>query len=56
MPKLIVAGQALSAVIDFERIRTICDKVGAYFMVDMAHIAGLVAPASIRRRCPMPIS
>ena len=34
---------AYPRIIDFERIRTICDSVGAYFMVDMAHIAGLVA-------------
>ena len=43
-PKLILAGaSAYSRVIDFARIREIADKVGAYFMVDMAHIAGLVA-------------
>ncbi len=43
-PKLIVAGaSAYSRIIDFKRIREICDKVGAYMMVDMAHIAGLVA-------------
>ena len=43
-PKLIVAGaSAYSRVIDFERFRNIADKVGAYLMVDMAHIAGLVA-------------
>ena len=43
-PKLVVAGaSAYPRIIDFERIRAICDKVGAYFMVDMAHIAGLVA-------------
>ncbi len=43
-PKLIVAGaSAYSRIIDFERIRAIADEVGAYFMVDMAHIAGLVA-------------
>ena len=43
-PKLIVAGaSAYSRVIDFEKIKEICDEVGAYFMVDMAHIAGLVA-------------
>lgn len=43
-PKLIVAGaSAYPRVIDFARIRQICDKVGAYMMVDMAHIAGLVA-------------
>lgn len=43
-PKLIVAGaSAYSRIIDFERIRKIADSVGALFMVDMAHIAGLVA-------------
>ena len=43
-PKLIIAGaSAYPRIIDFKRIRDICDKVGAYFMVDMAHIAGLVA-------------
>lgn len=43
-PKLILAGaSAYSRIIDFKRIREIADKVGAYFMVDMAHIAGLVA-------------
>ena len=43
-PKLIVAGaSAYARVIDFKRIREIADKVGAYMMVDIAHIAGLVA-------------
>ena len=43
-PKLIVAGaSAYPRVIDFERISKIAKSVGAYFMVDMAHIAGLVA-------------
>lgn len=43
-PKLIVAGaSAYPRVIDFERIAGIAKEVGAYFMVDMAHIAGLVA-------------
>lgn len=43
-PKLIVAGaSAYSRVIDFKKFREICDEVNAYFMVDMAHIAGLVA-------------
>ena len=43
-PKLIVAGaSAYPRIIDFARIRGIADEVGAYFMVDMAHIAGLVA-------------
>ncbi|MDD5276176.1 MAG: serine hydroxymethyltransferase [Methylovulum sp.] len=43
-PKLIVAGfSAYSRVWDWERFRGIADKVGAYFVVDMAHVAGLVA-------------
>lgn len=43
-PKMIVSGaSAYSRTIDFPRIREICDEVGAYMMVDMAHIAGLVA-------------
>lgn len=43
-PKLIVAGaSAYSRVLDFKKFKEICDEVGAYFMVDMAHIAGLVA-------------
>lgn len=43
-PKLIIAGaSAYSRTIDFAKIREICDEVGAYYMVDMAHIAGLVA-------------
>ena len=43
-PKLIVAGaSAYPRVIDFKKFREVADKVGAYLMVDMAHIAGLVA-------------
>ena len=43
-PKLIVAGaSAYPRIIDFARLRSIADEVGAYLMVDMAHIAGLVA-------------
>lgn len=43
-PKLIVAGaSAYARVIDFKKFREIADEVGAMFMVDMAHIAGLVA-------------
>ena len=43
-PKMIVAGaSAYPRVIDFKKMREICDEVGAYLMVDMAHIAGLVA-------------
>jgi glycine hydroxymethyltransferase len=43
-PKLIIAGgSAYPRVIDFARFRRIADEIGAYFMVDMAHFAGLVA-------------
>ena len=43
-PKIIVAGaSAYSKIIDFKKFREIADEVGAYLMVDMAHIAGLVA-------------
>ena len=43
-PKLIIAGgSAYSRQIDFKKFREIADKVGAYFMVDMAHFSGLVA-------------
>ncbi|MEA4999148.1 MAG: serine hydroxymethyltransferase [Candidatus Limiplasma sp.] len=43
-PKMIVAGaSAYPRAIDFKRIREICDIVGSLFMVDMAHIAGLIA-------------
>jgi glycine hydroxymethyltransferase len=43
-PKLIVAGfSAYSRVIDWAKFRAIADSVGAYFMVDMAHVAGLIA-------------
>ena len=43
-PKLIIAGgSAYSRIIDFKKFRDICDKVGAYLLVDMAHFSGLVA-------------
>ena len=43
-PKLIIAGgSAYSRIIDFKKFREICDKVGAYLLVDMAHLSGLVA-------------
>ena len=46
-PKLIVAGaSAYPRIIDFEAFKSIADEVGALFMVDMAHIAGLVAAGS----------
>lgn len=51
-PKIIIAGaSAYSRIIDFEAFRRIADEVGAYLMVDMAHIAGLVATG----RHPSPI-
>lgn len=43
-PKMIVAGaSAYSRIIDFKKLRSVADSVGAYLLVDMAHIAGLVA-------------
>ena len=43
-PKLIIAGaSAYARTIDFKKFREVADEVGAYLMVDMAHIAGLVA-------------
>lgn len=43
-PKMIIAGaSAYARTIDFKRFREIADEVGSYLMVDMAHIAGLVA-------------
>ncbi len=43
-PKMILAGfSAFSGVVDWKRFREIADKVGAYLMVDMAHVAGLIA-------------
>ena len=43
-PKIIIAGgSAYSRIIDFKKFRDICNKVGAYFLVDMAHFSGLVA-------------
>jgi glycine hydroxymethyltransferase len=43
-PKLIVAGaSAYSRIIDFKKFREVCDRIGAYLMADVAHIAGLIA-------------
>jgi glycine hydroxymethyltransferase len=43
-PKMIIAGfSAYSRIVDWQRFRNIADKVGAYLMVDMAHVAGLIA-------------
>lgn len=47
-PKIIIAGtSAYSRLIDYARIRQICDSVGAYLLADMAHISGLVAGQAI---------
>ena len=52
-PKMIVAGaSAYPREIDFKRFREIADEVGAYLMVDMAHIAGLVASGLHQNPCP----
>src|SRR5271154_2283170 len=52
-PKLIIAGgSAYPRIIDFARIRRVADEVGAYFMVDMAHFAGLVAAAQFPSPLP----
>lgn len=54
-PKMIVAGaSAYSRTIDFDKIRAICDEIGAYMMVDMAHIAGLIAAG--QHPSPVPMS
>ena len=51
-PKMIIAGaSAYSRSIDFKKFREICDMVGAYLMVDMAHIAGLVAVGLHQNPC-----
>ncbi|AOY76958.1 serine hydroxymethyltransferase [Clostridium formicaceticum] len=51
-PKLIVAGaSAYPRKIDFKRFKEIADEVGAYFMVDMAHIAGLIATGFHENPC-----
>ena len=43
-PTMIIAGfSAYSGIVDWQRFRDIADKIGAYFMVDMAHVAGLIA-------------
>lgn len=54
-PKMIVAGfSAYSRVMDWQRFRDIADKVGAYLMVDMAHVAGLIAAGCYPN--PVPIA
>jgi len=53
-PKMIVAGfSAYSRVIDWQRFRDIADSVGAYLMVDMAHVAGLVATGHYPNPVPL---
>ncbi len=52
-PKVIIGGaSAYPRLWDFARMRQIADKVGAVYIFDMAHIAGLVAAEPIPRRCP----
>ncbi len=52
-PKLIIGGgSAYPRIIDFARMRKIADKVGALYLVDMAHFAGLVAGGAHPCRCP----
>ncbi len=52
-PKMIVSGaSAYSRLIDYKRIREICDKVGAYMLVDIAHIAGMIATGLIPSPVP----
>jgi glycine hydroxymethyltransferase len=47
-PKIIIAGaSAYSRLIDYERMRKICDSVGALMLADMAHISGLIASGVI---------
>ena len=53
-PKMIVSGaSAYPRIIDFDKIRAICDEVGAYMFVDIAHIAGLVATGNHPSPVPM---
>jgi len=53
-PKMIVAGfSAYSRVVDWQRFRDIADRVGAYLMVDMAHVAGLVATGHYPNPVPL---
>lgn len=52
-PKMIIAGfSAYSQVVDWQRFRDIADEVGAYFLVDMAHIAGLAATGTYPNPVP----
>src|SRR4029079_9300849 len=52
-PKLIIAGaSAYSRTIDWARFRKVADEIGAFFMVDMAHYAGLVAGCAYPRPLP----
>ena len=52
---MIIAGfSAYSGILDWKRFREIADKIGAYFLVDMAHVAGLVAAGDgvlVRQEC-----
>lgn len=52
-PKMIIGGaSAYSRDFDYERFRKICDLVGAYFMVDMAHVSGLIAAEKLKDPFP----
>ena len=55
-PQLIIAGgSAYPRIIDFKRFREIADAVGAYLLVDMAHISGLVAGGAHPSPLPLPM-
>ena len=56
-PRMVIAGfSAYSRIVDWARFRQIADSVGAYLMVDMAHVAGLVATGHYPNPLPMPTS
>ena len=56
-PKIVVAGfSAYSQIMDWQKFRAIADEVGAYLLVDMAHVAGLVAAGLYPRQWPLPMS
>ncbi len=56
-PKMIIAGfSAYSQVVDWQRFRDIADAVGAYLMVDMAHVPVWLRRVNIRTRCKSPTS
>lgn len=52
---MIIAGfSAYSQIVDWAKFREIADEVGAYLLVDMAHVSGLVAAGVYLARCPTP--